>query len=894
MSYYTSESSEVYSALKTREHGLSPDEALSRQYEYGFNALPKQKTKSYAALFLSQFASPIIYVLLIAAAAVFALGEVVDGTIILLVLLINALVGAFQEGKAQNALSAIEKLVETKATVIRDAKRLIIDAIDVVPGDIIVLVEGDKVPADGRLVYTNDLRIDESSLTGESSQIQKHEERLTLVDMPVSDQKNMVFSGTLVVRGEGRYIVTATGLETVIGVISEKLIHIDTDVPLKKTIARLSKMILALVAVCATGIFILGIYQGQSLTTLLETVIAISVSAIPEGLPVVVTVVLAIGVHRMSKKNALVKKLQAIEALGQVDVIAVDKTGTVTHNQMSVELLSVGGEQYTVTGSGYAPHGEIEKKENREVISHVDNAGIMLLGRISAFVSGATVAFDEEKERWERVQGDPTEAAMNVFAQKVGYIREDVLREHPQQFEIPFSSDYAYHLTGNADKQGLFVSVAGAPERLLAAATYIWQAGVCVPLTDTLRHSIEKEIAQASSNLLRVIGLACHFEYTGDVVAGSFPHDMCFVGFVGIKDSLREEAKTAILASKNAGVKVVMITGDYRDTARAIAEEVGIWKEGDDVLTGKELAFLDEKELTQRLHTTTVFARVSPADKLRIIELYRKAGMKISMTGDGVNDALSLAAADLGVAMGRSGTEVARDAADLVLLDDNFGNIVVAIEEGRNIYRTVKKVVLYLFSTNVGEIGTIIASMLLGLPIPLAASQIIWLNFVTDGFLVIALSLEPKDSRILSRDKKRQKHILDSVQIGRIVLMSTVMMVGAVSLFTISLPNGFLYASTMTLTLLAVFQWFNAWNCRNEVHSVFGKRMFNNPYLVVGMIAVAALQVLALSWAPLATILKLTPLALEDWAIIIGIGLSIILVEEIRKLGVRIHSTIRA
>lgn len=894
MSYHTREIADIYDALKTREHGLSFDESLSRLYEHGRNELPKPKRTTYAALFLSQFASPIIYVLLAAACVVIALGEIPDGIIILSVLLINALVGSYQEGRAQSALAAIQKLVQTKATVIRDAKRTRIDASEVVPGDIVVLGEGDKVPADGRLVYVNDLRIDESSLTGESIHIQKTTDRLTLKDMPVGDQKNMVFNGTLVVRGEGRCVVTATGLETVVGAISEQLSHIDTDVPLKQTIAKLSRMVLLLVALCAVGIFALGIYQGQPTLSLIETVIAISVSAIPEGLPVVVTVVLAIGVHRMAKKHALVKKLQAIEALGQVDVIAVDKTGTVTHNQMSVERVYVGGETYVVTGSGYAPQGEVHNAETRDVIAHVDHPGLLLAGRISAFLSGATVAFDEEKEQWERVSGDPTEAAMNVFAQKLGYVREDVLREHPMQFEIPFSSDYAYHLTGNTDSNGLFLSIAGAVERILAAAEYVWKDGACISLTAELRASIQHEIDMASKSLLRVIGLACHFAYVGDVIAGELPREMCFVGFVGIKDSIREEAKYAIQAAQRSGVRVVMITGDYSDTAQAIAQEVGIWNEGDGILTGKELAFLDEAALKRRLEKTSVFARVSPADKLRIIELYRSTGMKISMTGDGVNDALSLAAADLGVAMGKSGTEVARDAADLVLLDDNFGNIVAAIEEGRNIYRTVKKVVLYLFSTNIGEIGTIVAAMLLGLPIPLAASQIIWLNFVTDGFLVIALSLEPKDVRALKRDKKKQKHILDSVQLGRIALMSTVMMVGAISIFVLSLPYGFLYASTMTLTLLAVFQWFNAWNCRNEVHSVFSRHIASNVYLIGAMIAVALLQIVALSWAPLSSLLKLTPLGIDDWILIIGIGFSIVLVEEIRKLILRIHSTIRS
>ncbi|MDP1625223.1 MAG: HAD-IC family P-type ATPase [bacterium] len=884
MDWYKLSPSETFAELGSREHGLSDAEARRRLAEKGPNSLPEAKTDSLISIFLRQFASPIIYILLGAATIVLLLGDIVDASIIAAVLFINAIVGAVQEGRAQNTMAALRRMVQTTAVVLRDGKEAIMPSEQVVPGDIIVLREGDKVPADARIAESNALKAEEAALTGESSSVLKMSDSIAANDLPASDQTNMVFRGTYIIGGDARAVVVATGKDTVIGGISQMLESLDTEVPLKASIRKLSHIIVGVVlSVCAL-IFTIGIMRGIPFEDMFVTAVAVAVSATPEGLPVVVTIVLAAGMYRMSRQNALVRKLQAVEALGQATVIAVDKTGTITLNQMAVEKLWVSSGMHDIEANGYNPEGGVSMNGNK--LEPLDHADLLAAGRIAAFTAGSAIAYSEEEKEWKRLSGDPTETALLILSKKIGFEKSVLESEHPRALDIPFSSHTKYHASINKTPDGLSFSVAGAPEVVLENSSTIWKNGKSVRLTNEDKSAIESALLGMSSLGLRVVALAVRMGHESAIVPDSLP-ELCFVGLAGISDSVRSDVNDALRRAQEAGVKTVMITGDHPETARAIAQKVGIWKEGDRVITGKDLAALNEVELAHVLGETSVFARVAPQDKLKIIEAYRKRGDTIAMTGDGVNDALSLAAADLGVAMGKIGTEVAKEAADIVLLDDSFASIVAAIEEGRNVYRSIKKVILYLFSTSIGEILTITFAMIIGFSIPLLATQILWLNFVTGSFLVISLALEPREKNLLM-PSKRKTSLIDRLMVGRILLIAPTMAIVSLIMFASYIEQGFVVASTVVLCTLAVCQWYHTFNCRTERHSVFGRTLWRNKYLLGAIALVVGLQMLAVYAPFMQKILYTTPIGLSDWLIIAGASLAVVLVEEIRKAFVRL------
>lgn len=875
MNWYSLSNREVLEKLETTDHGLTPKDVAERIQRSGPNKLPDAKTKTVFWIFIEQFQSPIIYVLLIAAFIVYAIGDTADSLIIIAVLIINAIVGAVQEGKAQNTLAALKNFVQSTATVVRNDTEIIVPDAELVPGDIVVLREGNKIPADLRLTEVSSLKVDESVLTGESEPVSKSADPIIGDAIAVSEQKNIAFKGTYVTSGMARAVVVTTGESTYIGGISQKLEHIDTEVPLKADIAILSKFIIGAVLIVSVLIFIIGLAYGFTSTQMFATAVAVAVSIIPEGLPVVVTLILATGVYRMSKRNALVKRLQAVEALGQAKIIAVDKTGTITLNQMTVAEFSCAGIHYEVQGNGYEPKGSIT--ESGKGIEPLDHEDILRAGKIAAFTSSATVAYSEDKKEWVRVAGDPTEAALLVFSEKIGFHKDDLVRSHPQLLEIPFDSSIKYHASVNDVSGKSFVSVVGAPEVILDNS---------LGITDATRRELETHIHHMSSRGLRVLALAYNDNPPETIDAEHLP-TLTLLGFVGIRDGLRPEVHEAVERAQAAGVRVVMITGDHVETARAIAAQAHIYRPKDIVITGHDLAHFNEQQLLKKLPYVSVFARVSPEDKLKIIELYKKRGEIIAMTGDGVNDALSLAAADLGVAMGKNGTEVAQAAADIVLLDDNFGNIVSAIEEGRSIYQTIKKVILYLFSTSLGELFTIVIAILLGYQIPLTASQIIWLNFVTDGFLVVALALEPKEKGLLNQQKWSNK-IIDPIMIQRMFLLGAVMTVITLALFEFFAPINYLKASTIALTSMAVLQWFNAWNCRSLKQSIFTTNPFQNMYLVAALVIVIGAQIAALYVPFMQKILHTVPLSGKEWLLILSTGVVIIFAEEVRKIVYKI------
>lgn len=876
--YHAATAEEIAQELDTNLNGLSVAEAQQRLKESGRNVLPEPKVPSAAAIFFAQFLSPLILILIISAAVILLLGEMVDALIIFLVLFFNAVIGAIQEGKAQNTLLALKKFVATTATVWRDGKNLIASDQEIVVGDIIFLAEGDKIPADARLIAANSFKVDEASFTGESIPLSKTTDILKAQALAPQDQHNMVFKGTHVVGGNARAIVVATGAETEIGRISKTLANIETEIPLKSRIRALSLILIVAVGIMSLIIFAVGIFFGHAWVEMVALVVSLAVSVIPEGLPVVVTLVLASGVWRMTKRQVLVKKLQAVEALGQAQIIAVDKTGTLTKNELVVTRAYVDDKLFIVGGSGYDPSGEIFLQEM--VVSPLDHPELILISKIASFSADARILYNEKEKIWQ-VAGDPTEAALGIFAKKIGF--KETEQSAPLILDLPFDHLTKYHITVRRSGEDNFLSLTGAPEIVLEKCHHLYRSGKAEKMTEADKKELTKTFLKLSAAGLRIIACAVNQKMTAAVSAEQLP-SLTFVGFLGMQDALREGVKDTVSQVSAAGMRVIMITGDHPVTALAIAKEAGIASDIVSVLTGAELEKLPDSELIKRFARTNVFARVSPSHKLRIIELFRRRGEVVAMTGDGVNDAPSLAAADLGVAMGKIGTEVAKEAADLVLLDDNFSNIVAAAEEGRNIYKTIKKVILYLFSTSAGEALIISSAVLMNWPLPLLPAQIIWLNFVTDGFLDVALSAEKKEPGLLDKKFVRpSKYILDKFSLQRLVVMAIMMTIGSLALFAYYLRVEPAKALTVSLTVMAVFQWFNAWNCKSEKRSIFSRDFFQNLWLIGATVTVIVLQGLAIYHPFFQNFLHTTALNVFDWLIIVAVASFIIWPEEIRK-----------
>jgi Ca2+-transporting ATPase len=866
-------SQEIFEKFGSDETGLSSKDARARLEKYGPNSLPEPKAPGIFSIFISQFSSPLIYVLMAAAVVVFLMGEVSDAVIIFLVLVFNAIVGAFQEGKAQRTLAALRKFVETSAAVMRDGKITILADKDIVPGDVIVLQEGDKIPADARIISANALKADEASLTGESVPVSKAAE---------DSKSNMVFKGTNAVSGNGMAMVVATGLSTEIGKISRAIGSIDTEIPLKKNIRVLSRMIVAAVLSLSAILMAFGLLTGKPLREMFATVVSLAVSVIPEGLSIAMTLVLAAGVWRMAKRNVLVKKLQAVEALGRASVVAVDKTGTLTKNEMLLSAVYVDGKYFEVQGEGYEPKGDVFL--NGSIVEPLDHPELVFAGRIASLCSNAHAMYVEDKKMW-KVSGDPTEAALEVLGRKIGFKEGE--HEALKIFELPFNSVSKYHATIHKLDSKNYLTVVGAPERMLELSDRIWRANKLEKLSEAEKRELEKVFSDMSRNGLRILGFAMNPDVES-VVSGDNLPSLAFGGFFGMKDPLRDEVHEAVRQAEDAGIRVVMITGDHRITAHAIAMEAGLARPGDSVVTGEELDNLSDAELLEKFATCNVFARVTPSHKLRIIELFRQRGEVVAMTGDGVNDAPSLAAADLGVAMGRIGTEVTKEAADIILLDDNFGNIISAAEEGRSIYRTITKVIMYLFSTSIGEVLTISVAIFLGFPLPLLPAQIIWLNLVTDGFMTLPLALEPKEEGLLRQHfTKVSKYILSPSGVKRMVFMGTVIGLGTFFVFVQFLDSGIEKALTISMTTSAIFQWFNAWNCKNENRSIFSMNPLDNMSLVAATMLAAVLQVLAVYHPFMQRFLHTVPLDAREWGYALAVSASVIVLEEIRKLFAR-------
>lgn len=875
--FYLQKPEEVILELGSSEHGLSSEEARQRLSRDGFNELPELERDSFFIIFLHQFKSPLIYILLVASAIVLFTGEWVDAIVIVSVLTFNAIVGTVQEGKAQNTFLALRKFIKGKAEVLRDGEEVVMADRELVIGDVIVLREGEKIPADARIIHANSFQVEEAALTGESVPKFKDEKAVKKEDASEMNQRNMLYKGTTVISGNAKAIVVAIGIQTFLGKIAQKTLGIGDDFPLKNEIKKLSRFVIVFVSLVSFILLLLEISTGSTWRDIFKTIVALAVSVIPEGLPVVITLVLAAGVWRIGKKKVLIKKLQAVEVLGETKVIAVDKTGTITKNELAIEVVYTNGKAFEIKGSGYEPIGEISLAE--KLIDAPNHPELLLAGKIAALNSSANLIFEKRTKKW-RMAGDPTEGSMLAFSKKVGFHKDDLLIEMPMLDEIPFHYELKFHASLHKQKENNFIAVTGAPEVILKMADSEWVEGGDMKLEKKKREELKKVLREMSEKGLRVVGFA-YAEIKGENLNKKNIPKLVFGGFFGIKDVLREGVKNSVKQVKDFGIEVVMITGDHEITAKAIAMEAGICMEKDEVLTGDLVEKMSQEKLVGKIKNVKVFARITPENKLKIIEAYKESGVIIAMTGDGVNDALSLTAADIGIGMGKIGTDVAKEASDLILLDDNFGNIIYGVEEGREILRKIKKVVLYLFSTSLGEVLTILFGLFIGFPLPILAIQILWLNLVTDGFLDVALALGPREPGKKKIFKKVS--IIDKIMLQRMFFMAVPMAIGTLWLFSQNYLEDISKAWTISLATLAVFQWLNAWNCRTEEKSIFQINFFANKFLVWATLIVIGLQGLAIYTPFFQKILKTVPLNLRDWVWIILISMSVVMVEEVRK-----------
>lgn len=880
----------VESLRSDAEKGLRSEDVPARRSVYGENVIPEGKSRNLFFIFLDQFRSPLVYILFVACAIVFWVGEYVDAAVIFGVILINSFIGTVQEGRAEKTLQALKRFIETEAAVVRDGEETLVPDREIVPGDVLVLREGDKVPADARIMESVRFKVNESALTGESGAVEKSSVMMGEKNASPSDRKNVVFKGTSVVSGTCRAIAVETGLDTELGRISSAIAAIDTEIPLKKDIRNFSKMLVVGILVALLFLFGFGVFLGEPLEEMFIMIVSLAVSIVPEGLPAMLTIVLARGVWRMAKRNALVKRLQAIEALGQARVIAVDKTGTITRNEMVVKRIFAGGIFFDVSGAGYEPKGDVLAEGKDPTGKEMQE--FLFAARIAASGIEAHAVFSDSSQTWKTF-GDPTEVALAVLGEKFGFPKKLIDDEDAVFIDIPFDHETKYHAVFRERKDGSqFVTVIGAPETVLPLCKKIRKNEAYEPLTGKETEKIEEAMMSMSSDGMRMLAAAT-YEIPNGKKEKSVKNinNFSFVALYGIEDSLRENVRESVNHVLRAGIRVVMITGDHKLTAVAIAKSAGIYKEGDEVLVGEDLRTMSNEELREKLPRTSVFARVTPEHKLSIIQAYRDIGEIVAMTGDGVNDAPSLVAADLGVSMGRTGTEVAKEASDIIILDDNIGTIVSAVEEGRSIFKTVQRVILYLFSTNLAELLVILGALAIGFPLPILPTQIIWLNLVTDGFFTVSLAMEPKEKGLLSRAFVRSKNIFTGSMFVRSTIMAVPMIAGTLFLFGKYFEMDLVRGMTVTFTTLAVFQWFNAWNCRTEEKSIFFSRPFSNPYLFLALFLSIGCQFLAVYHPFFQKILRTTALSLRDWGVVLLVSTSVIIVEEARKAIVRRSSS---
>lgn len=867
--WFNKSSEEIIKELSSNViNGLSSADAKLILEKNGPNKLQGKKKKSTFQLFLSQINDAMIYILLVAAVISAIVGEISDAIIILIVIFVNAIIGVIQESKAEKALEALKSMSTPKALVKRDGSIIEIPSEEVVVGDIVIIDAGRYIPADLRLIESANLKIEESAFTGESVPAEKNSDIINEEnDVPIGDQHNMAFMSTLATYGRGTGIVIATGMDTQIGKIAKMLDAEDENTtPLQKKLAQLGKTL----GLAAVGIsivmFIVSMFQGRDFLEMFMTSISLAVAAIPEGLPAIVAIVLALGVQRMIKENAIIRKLPSVETLGSVNIICSDKTGTLTINKMTVKKFYINGETKNLE--------EIDIKNDESKL----------------LVDGMILCNDATSK--DGVQtGDPTEVALIDVGNKINIFKEDLNKAHKRVNEIPFDSDRKLMTTVNTYDKGFNVFTKGAIDSILKISNKILINGEIKDFTKEEKEKVLMASNLMSDDALRVLALGYKVIDTEHVAIDDLEKDLIFVGLMGMIDPPREEVKGSIQVSKNAGIRTIMITGDHKNTAVAIAKELGIANDISEAMSGSEIDTYSDEEFTKIVNNYRVFARVSPEHKVKIVKAFKAHGNIVSMTGDGVNDAPSLKAADIGVAMGITGTDVAKGAADMVLTDDNFTTIVSAVEEGRNIFNNIKKSILFLLSCNLGEVVALFVAILLNWAAPLLPIHILWVNLITDSFPALSLGVDPGDKGVMDLPPRNPKESLFAGRMGKLLILNGIL-IGITTLFAFVLgeylyPDSLRHAQTMAFVVLSVSQLFYSLAMRNETKSLFQVGVFKNKWLIGSVLLGILLQLAIITIPFTASVFKVYPLTLTDWGIVILISLIPFVINEIIKIFFR-------
>ena len=887
LQYHALTAGEVIASMGSGDGGLDATEAEQRLRIHGPNMLREAKKRSIILLFFQQFTSLLILILVVAAVISGLFGEWADAVAILIIVLLNGVIGFIQEYRAEKALESLKKMTASHSQVIRGGVSLTLETPGLVPGDLVLIAEGDKVPADARLVEVVALEANEAALTGESVPDPKDAGRVLDPATPLSERVNMVYQGTVITHGRGRAVVTATGVKTELGRIAELVVDKpEPETPLQgqlRVLARqLSTAALGLVAL----IFLLGILRGYAPVELFLITVSLAVAAIPEGLPTVVTITLAIGVQRMAAHHAVIRKLPAVEVLGAATVICTDKTGTLTRNEMTVRSLFANGLFFTVTGEGYTDTGTI-LRDGKDVTDAADKKALGTLITIGILCNTSRLTRDPATGAVE-VAGDPTETALLVLAEKGGPGLRDVREKFPCGYELPFDSARKMMTVICTVEGHERAFVKGAPEVLLLRCDRMLRDGTERTLTDQDREQVHDAVRHMGSGALRVLAFAYRDLVTGE--REGVESQLVFAGLAGMMDPPREEAKRAIAACHDAGIRVIMITGDNPETARAVAGELGIFAPGDaGVVTGTEMDTWSDEDFRASVGNVRVFARVNPEHKLRIVRALQDNGGVVAMTGDGVNDAPAIIRADIGIAMGLTGTEVTKDVSDMVIMDDNFASIERAVEEGRVIYENILKSARFLITCNLGELAAITLALLAGLASPLAPIQILWMNIVTDSPPALALAMDPMDPDTMKRPPRRPKQQIltwqsssDLIITGLVIALVTL---GVFAGYLAGGPEMAAKAGTIAFSVIVISQLFTAiaYSGSRE-RSLFGTGVFRNPWLWAAVGFGLATQVLITEWGPVMGVFGTVPLGLADWGLVLLVALAPVVVVEGMKI----------
>jgi Ca2+-transporting ATPase len=878
--WHTQTTEQTFAQLKSQPSGLSQAEAAERTLQYGANEIQAAKRISAWEILLEQFKNILILILLGATAISLFLGHGIESIAIAVIVLFAVLLGFIQEYRAERAIEALKQMAAPTASVLRDGAEVKIPSRDLVPGDVILLHTGDRMPADARLIEAINLQIEEAALTGESVAVEKSTGPLPINVLPVGDRKNMVYAGTAATYGRGKALVVATGMQTEFGKIAQLLQTVETGkTPLQHNLDKVGTALARAAFVIVAIIVALGLVRGQPFIEMLIFGIALAVAVVPEALPAVVTISLAIGVQKMVKRNALIRRLPAVETLGSTSVICSDKTGTLTKDEMTVRKIFAAGQLFSVSGAGYSPVGEFSVDGGALIAPTTGLQKLLTAATLASDTHLVAGAENESGSEWT-IKGDPTEGALVVAAAKAGLQKESLDSEYPRMQEIPFSSETKRMTTLHQTSDGLTAYAKGAPEMILDSCDWQLTADGVKPLDDAGRKQALAVAHDMAGEALRVLAISSK----PDVTLETAQTGMTFLGLAGMIDPPRPEAKSAIAICEQAGIRAVMITGDHPVTAQAVARELGLLKTGR-VVTGAELEAMSDEQFQRDVETIEVYARVSPAHKLRVVTALQANGHIVAMTGDGVNDAPSLKKADIGIAMGITGTDVTKEAAAMMLTDDNFASIVAAVEEGRGVFDNIKKYLMYLLSSNIGEIGLMTGATLLGLPLPLTAVQILYVNLATDGLPALALAVDPAEKGLMKRKPRNPRTGIFTRPVVSLMvaggLWSTLINLG---LFIWAMNSGRSQAEAMTMTFvsLVLIQFFKAYNFRSDRNSVFQKP-FANKWLNWAILWEIALLI-AIIYVPfLHDAFGTYYLPLVDWLIVLALAVTIMPVLELVK-----------